>query len=62
MTATMVFAAVMAIPFAMTEIVNKAEAVPRLAVTNRASIFRELPESYYEKVAALPGVVAVDRT
>lgn len=60
-TATIVFSAVMVIPYAMTEIVSKADAVPRLAVTNRASIFRGLPDSYYWKVAALPGVIAVNR-
>ena len=49
MTATMVFSSVMVIPYAMTAIVNKADAVPRLAVTNRASIFRGLPDSYYRK-------------
>jgi putative ABC transport system permease protein len=61
MTATMVFSTVMVIPYAMTAIVNKADAVPRLAVTNRASMFRGLPDSYYWKVVALPGVVAVNR-
>lgn len=43
MTATMVFSTVMVIPYAMTAIVNKADAVPRLAVTNRARIFRGCP-------------------
>ncbi len=61
MTATIVFSAVMVIPFAMTAIVNNAGAVPRLAVTNRASLRRELPESYYRKIVGLPGVVAVNR-
>lgn len=61
MTATMVFSTVMVIPYAMTAIVNKADAVPRLAVTNRARIFRGLPDSYYRKVETLPGVVAVNR-
>jgi hypothetical protein len=61
MTATMVFSAVMVIPYAMTAIVNEADAVPRLAVTNRASIFRGLPDSYHRKIEASPGVVAVNR-
>jgi putative ABC transport system permease protein len=61
MTATMVFSAVMVIPYAMSAIVNKADAVPRLAVTNRASLFRGLPDSYYSKIETLPGVVAVNR-
>jgi putative ABC transport system permease protein len=61
MTATMVFSAVMVIPFAMTAIVDRADAVPRLAVTNRAAVRRGLPESYYRRIAELPGVVAVNR-
>lgn len=61
MTATIVFSALMVIPFAMTAIVNNAGAVPRLAVTNRASLRSELPESYYRKIVGLPGVVAVNR-
>lgn len=60
-TATMVFSAVMVIPFAMTAIVNRADAVPRLAVTNRAAVRRGLPESYYGRIVGLPGVVAVNR-
>jgi len=58
MTATMVFSAVMVIPYAMTAIVNKADAVPRLGVTNRACIFRGLQNAYYRKIELLPGVVA----
>ncbi len=61
MTASMVFSAVMVIPFAMTAIVNRADAVPRLAVTNRAAVRRGLPESYYGRIEGLPGVVAVNR-
>jgi putative ABC transport system permease protein len=61
MTATMVFSAVMVIPYAMTAIVDRADAVPRLAVTNRAAVRRGLPESYYRRIAELPGVVAVNR-
>ena len=61
MTASMVFSAVMVIPFAMSAIVNRADAVPRLAVTNRAAVRRGLPESYYQRIAGLPGVVAVNR-
>ena len=51
----------MVIPFAMTAIVNRADAVPRLAVTNRAAVRRGLPESYYGRIAGLPGVAAVNR-
>jgi putative ABC transport system permease protein len=61
MTASMVFSAVMVIPFAMTAIVNRADAVPRLAITNRAAVRRGLPESYYQRIAGLPGVIAVNR-
>lgn len=61
MTASMVFSAVMVIPFAMTAIVNRADAVPRLAVTNRAAVRRGLPESYYQRITGLPGVIAVNR-
>ncbi len=59
--ATIVFAMVMVIPFAMTAIVNNADGSPRLAVSNRAAMGRGLPESYYRKVANIPGVVAVNR-
>jgi putative ABC transport system permease protein len=61
MMASIVFSAVMVIPFAMTAIVNRADAVPRLAITNRAAVNRGLPESYYQRIASLPGVVAVNR-
>lgn len=61
MMASIVFSAVMVIPFAMTAIVNRADAVPRLAVTNRAAVRRGLPESYYARIVMLPGVVAVNR-
>jgi putative ABC transport system permease protein len=59
--ATVVFAMVMVIPFAMNAIVNSADGAPRLAVTNRAAMNRGLPASYYRKVANIPGVVAVNR-
>jgi putative ABC transport system permease protein len=59
--ATVVFSAVMVIPYAMTAIVNHADGTPRLAITNRAAVNRGLPESYYWKVARVPGVVAVNR-
>ncbi|HXR24548.1 MAG TPA: FtsX-like permease family protein [Candidatus Binataceae bacterium] len=45
----------------MNSIVKSADGVPRLAVTNRSSLGRGLPDSYYAKVARLPGVVAVNR-
>ncbi len=59
--ATLVFSVVMVVPFAMNSIVSKADGVPRLAVTNRTSLSRGLPDAYYAKVARLPGVVAVNR-
>lgn len=61
LAATVVFCAVMVVPFAMNSIVRNADGVPRLAVTNRSSLARGLPDSYYSKVARLPGVVAVNR-
>jgi putative ABC transport system permease protein len=56
-----VFSAVMVVPFAMNSIVKNADGVPRLAVTNRSSLGRGLPDSYYRKIARLSGVVAVNR-
>ncbi len=50
MAVTVVFSAVMVIPYAMTAIVDHADAVPRLPVTNRAEVRRGLPESYYVKI------------
>ena len=61
LAATIVFSVVMVVPFAMNSIVKSADGVPRLAVTNRTSLSRGLPDSYYSKVARLPGVVAVNR-
>ena len=61
LAATVVFSVVMVVPFAMNSIVKNADGVPRLAVTNRSSLGRGLPDSYYAKVARLPGVVAVNR-
>jgi len=60
-SATVVFCAVMVVPFAMDSVVAGADQSPRIAVTNRASVGRGLPAAYYGKVAALPGVVAVSR-
>jgi putative ABC transport system permease protein len=59
--ATVVFSMVMVVPFAMNSIVTNADGSPRLAVTNRTSLMRGLPDSYYAKVARLPGVMAVNR-
>lgn len=59
--ATVVFSVVMVVPFAMNSIVKNADGVPRLAITNRSSLSRGLPDSYYAKIARLPGVVAVNR-
>ncbi len=61
LAATVVFSAVMVVPFAMNSIVKNADGVPRLAVTNRSSLGRGLPDSYYRKIARLSGVVAVNR-
>ena len=60
-TSTLVFSAVMVVPFAINGIVEGAGGSPRLAVTNRASILSGLPESYYRKIERIPGVVAVSR-
>jgi putative ABC transport system permease protein len=61
MTATVVFSAVMVIPFAMNNIVDRADGAPRLAVSNKGSFTRTLPASYYWKIAHIPGVLAVNR-
>jgi hypothetical protein len=61
LAAAVVSAVVMVVPFAMNSIVSRADGVPRLAVTNRSSLGRWLPESYYANVARLPGVVADNR-
>lgn len=54
--ATVVFSAVIVVPFVMNSIVKNADGVPRLAVTNRSSLGRGLPDSYYAKVARLPAL------
>jgi len=59
--ATVVFSATTVIPYVMNVIVDNADRSPRLAVTNRAAMNRGLPESYYWKIARVPGVLAVNR-
>jgi putative ABC transport system permease protein len=60
-TATVVFSAVMVIPHAIDSVVRNADRSPRLAITNRSAMQLGLPESYYSKIARVPGVVAVSR-
>src|SRR5256885_12463931 len=60
-TATIVFSAVMVIPFVIDKIISQGERSPRLVVINRASILYGLPDSYYRKVQEVPGLVAVSR-
>jgi putative ABC transport system permease protein len=60
-TATVVFCAVMVIPYTMTTILSKADASPRLVVLNSASLTYGIPDSHYLKIAAIPGVVALNR-
>jgi putative ABC transport system permease protein len=45
----------------MSMVIHTADQSPRLAVTNRASVLAGLPESYYWKIARIPGVIAVSR-
>ncbi|HYB89696.1 MAG TPA: FtsX-like permease family protein [Candidatus Binataceae bacterium] len=59
--ATVVFSATTVIPYVMNAIVEDADRSPRLAITNRAGFDRTLPESYYWKIARVPGVLAVNR-
>ncbi len=59
--ATVVFCAVMVVPYVTTRIVHLSDESPRLVITNRASIAYGLPESYYDKIKVLPDVVAVSR-
>jgi putative ABC transport system permease protein len=59
--ATMVFCAVMAVPYVTDRIAHIADESPRLVVVNSASITYGLPEYYYTKITALPDVVAANR-
>ncbi|HYB90369.1 MAG TPA: FtsX-like permease family protein [Candidatus Binataceae bacterium] len=60
-SATVVFSAVMAVPYVINNIISAADASPRLVVINHNGMLYGLPESYYQKVANLRGVVAVNR-
>ncbi len=59
--AALVFCAVMVVPYVTARIVSLSDRSPRLVITNRASVSYGLPEYYYDKIAALPDVVAVNR-
>jgi putative ABC transport system permease protein len=59
--ATVVYCAVMVVPYVTMRIADLAEESPRLVVVNRASIRYALPESYYDKIVRVPGVVAVNK-
>ncbi|MFI5352119.1 MAG: ABC transporter permease [Candidatus Binatales bacterium] len=59
--ATVVFCAVMVVPYVTARIVHMSDQSPRLVITNRASMAYGLPEHYYDKIVALPDVVAVNR-
>jgi putative ABC transport system permease protein len=60
-SATVVFCAVMVLPYVTERIAKEADASPRLVVTNRNAMRYGLPESYAEKIEKLPNVVAVNR-
>src|SRR5690349_4116081 len=60
-TATVVFCAVMVIPYVMTTILSRASASPRLVVLNSASLNYGIPDSHYMKIATIPGVMALNR-
>jgi putative ABC transport system permease protein len=59
--ATLVFCTVMVVPYVIRKVAHLADQSPRLVVTNRASVRYGLPETYYDKIVKLPGVVAVNR-
>ena len=59
--ATIVFSAVMVIPYALSSILRQSDNSPRLVVTNKGAVTYGLPESYYAKIVAIDGVVAVSR-
>ena len=51
----------MVVPYVTARIVHLSDQSPRLVITNRASMVYRLPEHYYDKIVALPDVVAVNR-
>jgi putative ABC transport system permease protein len=59
--ATVVFCAVMVVPYVTFRIAHMSDQSPRLVVVNKASILYKLPEYYYDKIVALPEVVAANR-
>src|SRR5271155_2134955 len=59
--AALVFCAVMVVPYVTARVLQLSDRSPRLVITNRASVSYGLPEYYYDKIAALPDVVAVNR-
>ena len=59
--ADLVFCVVMVVPYVTARIVHLSDRSPRLVITNRASVAYGLPEFYYDKIMALPDVVAVNR-
>jgi len=60
-SATVVFCFVMVLPYVTAQIANQADSSPRLVVVNKTALRYGLPESYYQKIAEIPDVVAVNR-
>ena len=59
--ATVVFCTVMVLPYVTDRIATSMDTSPRLVVINRTAMRWGLPESYSQKIANLPDVVAVNR-
>lgn len=60
-SATVVFCALMVLPYVTDRIVHFADSSPRLVVMNRSAMRFGLPESYYNDIVEMPGVMAVNR-
>jgi putative ABC transport system permease protein len=58
---TVVFCTVMVLPYVTDRIATSMDTSPRLVVINRTAMRWGLPESYSQKIANLPDVVAVNR-
>lgn len=59
--ATVVFCTVMVLPYVTDRIATSMDTSPRLVVINRTAMRWGLPESYSQRIANLPDVVAVNR-
>ena len=60
-SATLVFCAVMVVPYVTERIADVADSSPRLVVMNKSAMRYGLPESYSQKIALMHDVVAVNR-